>query len=218
MIRFFDILFSSLALLVLSPLFLVVMIILRFTGEGEVFFRQNRVGKDGTKFEVIKFATMLKDSPHIGTGTVTVKNDPRILPFGKILRRAKINELPQLINVLKGEMSIIGPRPQDQRCFDVFREEDRAEILKVRPGLSGIGAIYFRDEENLLHKAQGDMMRFYDDVISPYKGRLEAWWVKNRSLNNYFLLIFLTVRVIVFPKSMLLVTLLKDLPPPPQEL
>jgi len=161
---------------------------------------------------------MLEDSPTIGTGTVTVKNDPRILPFGKILRKAKINELPQLINVLKGEMSIIGPRPQDQRCFDVFRKEDKAEILTVRPGLSGIGAIYFRDEENLLYKAQGDMMRFYDDVISPYKGRLEAWWVKNRSLNNYFLLIVLTVWVIVFPKSMLLVTLRKDLPPPPQEL
>ena len=171
MIRFFDIIFSSTALVVLSPLFLMVMIILRFTGEGEVFFRQNRVGKDGTKFKVIKFATMLKASPNIGTGTVTVKNDPRILPFGKILRRAKINQLPQLINVLKGEMSIIGPRPQDQRCFDAFREEDKAEILKVRPGLSGIGAIYFRDEENLLHTAQGDMMSLI--TLSPLtKGKL----------------------------------------------
>jgi len=167
---------------------------------------------------VIKFAGMLKDSPTIGTGTVTVKNDPRILPFGKILRKAKINELPQLVNVLKGEMSIIGPRPQDQRCFDVFRKEDKAEILKVRPGLSGIGAVYFRDEENLLHKAHGDMIRFYDEVISPYKGRLEAWWVKNRSLKNYFLLIVLTIRVIFFPKIRLPFTLRKDLPPPPQEL
>ena len=161
---------------------------------------------------------MLNDNPSMGTGTVTIKDDPRILPFGKILRRAKINELPQLINVLKGEMSIIGPRPQDQRCFDVFRKEDKAEILKVRPGLSGIGAIYFRDEENLLHKAQGDMMSFYDTVISPYKGRLEAWWVKNQSLKNYFLLIILTVRVILFPKTRLLFQLRKDLPPPPQEL
>jgi len=106
----------------------------------------------------------------------------------------------------------------NQCCFGVFRKDDTVEILKVRPGLSGIGAIYFRDEENLLHKAQGDMIGFCDDVISPYKGRLEAWWVKNRSLKNYFLLIVLTVWVIVFPKSTLLVTLLKDLPPPPQEL
>jgi len=166
---------------------------------------------------VIKFATMLEDSPTIGTGTVTVKNDPRILPFGKILRKAKINELPQLVNVAKGEMSIIGPRPQDQRCFDVFREEDKAEILKVRPGLSGIGAIYFRDEENLLYKAQGDMIRFYDTVLSPYKGQLEAWWVKNQSLKNYFVLIVLTVRVLFFPRSRLPLTLRKDLPPP-QEL
>jgi len=123
---------------------------------------------------VIKFAAILKDRFNIGTGTVTVKNDPRILPFGKISRKAKINELPQLINVLKGEMSIIGPRPQDQRCFDAFREEDKAEILTVRPGLSGIGAIYFRDEENLMHKAQADMIRFYDAVISPYKGQLDC--------------------------------------------
>jgi lipopolysaccharide/colanic/teichoic acid biosynthesis glycosyltransferase len=156
--------------------------------------------------------------PIIGTGMVTIKNDPHILPFGKILRRAKINELPQLINVLKGDMSIIGPRPQDQRCFDAFREEDKAEILKVRPGLSGIGAIYFRDEENLMHKAQGDMIRFYDEVISLYKGRLEAWWVTNQSLKNYFLLIFLTVWVIIFPKSTILLQLRKDLPPSPEEL
>jgi lipopolysaccharide/colanic/teichoic acid biosynthesis glycosyltransferase len=161
---------------------------------------------------------MLKESPTIGTGTVTVKNDPRILPFGKILRRAKINELPQLINVLKGEMSIIGPRPHDQRCFDAFREEDKAEILTVKPGLSGIGAIYFRDEENLLPKVQGDMIRFYDEVISPYKGELEAWWVRNQSLTNYFLLIALTLWVIVFPRSSLLFQLCNDLPQPAQGL
>ena len=176
------------------------------------------MGKDGKKFEVIKFATMLKASPHMGTGTVTIKNDPRILPMGRFLRKTKMNELPQLINVFKGDMSIIGPRPQDQRCFDAFREEDKAEILKVRPGLSGIGAVYFRDEENLMHKAQGDMIVFYDTVISPYKGRLEAWWVKNQSLKNYFLFIFLTVWVIVFSKSTLLFQLRKDLPQPPHGL
>jgi len=161
---------------------------------------------------------MLKDGPAIGAGTVTVKNDPHILPFGKILRKAKINELPQLVNVAKGEMSIIGPRPQDQRCFDAFRKEDKAEILKVRPGLSGIGAVYFRDEENLLTNPQRDIIHFYDNVISPYKGQLEAWWVRNQSLTNYFLLIALTLWVIVFPKSMILLRLRKDLPPPPQEL
>ena len=142
----------------------------------------------------------------------------RLTSFGRFLRGTSLDELPKMWHVLKGEMSIIGPRPQDQRCFDVFREEDKAEILTVRLGLSGIGAVYFRDEENLLHKAQGDMMRFYDTVISPYKGRLEAWWVKNQSLKNYFLLIILTVRVILFPKTRLLFQLRKDLPPPPQEL
>jgi lipopolysaccharide/colanic/teichoic acid biosynthesis glycosyltransferase len=115
-------------------------------------------------------------------------------------------------------MSIIGPRPQDQRRFDAFREEDRAEILTVRPGLSGIGAVYFRDEENLLTNPQRDIIHFYDNVISHYKGRLEAWWVKNRSLKNYFVLIVLTIRVIFFPKTRLPFTLRKDLPRPPPEL
>ena len=129
------------------------------------------------------------------------------------------SELKQkVINMLKGDMSILGPRPQDQRCFDAFRKEDKEEILTVSPGLSGIGAISVRDEENLLQKAQGDMIRFYDTVISPYKGQLEAWWVTNQSLTNYFLLIFLTVWVILFPKSTILLQLRKDLPPPPQGL
>ncbi len=89
---------------------------------------------------MLKFATMLKDSPHIGTGTVTTKNDPRVLPVGRFLRKTKINELPQLFNILLGHMSVVGPRPQDQRCFDVFCEEDKQEIIKVPPGLSGLGA------------------------------------------------------------------------------
>jgi lipopolysaccharide/colanic/teichoic acid biosynthesis glycosyltransferase len=100
----------------------------------------------------------------------------------------------------------------------VLRKEDKAEILTVRPGLSGIGAIYFRDEENLLTNPQRDIIHFYDNVISPYKGQLEAWWVTNQSLKNYFLLIFLTVWVILFPKSTILQQLRKDLPPPPEEL
>lgn len=133
--RFFDILFSGVALLVFAPLLVPIVICLRFTGEAEIFFLQQRVGKEGKPFDLLKFATMLKNSPHMATGTVTVKNDPRILPMGHFLRKTKINEMPQLVNILKGDMSIIGPRPQTQRCFDAFSKNVQKEIVKVRPGL-----------------------------------------------------------------------------------
>lgn len=215
--RFFDLFFSSLALLVLAPLLIPVMIILRFTGEGEIFFVQQRVGKRGRYFGLLKFATMLKDSPNIGTGTVTIKNDPRILPFGHFLRKTKINELPQLINILKGDMSIVGPRPQAQRCFDAFPQDVREELIKVRPGLSGVGAIIFRDEENMLHSAS-DQVKFYDRVIAPYKGALEKWYIQRHNLKNYFLIIFTTIWVVLFPNSRIAWTIFPDLPTPPPEL
>jgi lipopolysaccharide/colanic/teichoic acid biosynthesis glycosyltransferase len=199
--RFFDILFSGLALLVLLPILIPIMIILKFTGEGEIFYTQQRVGENGKMFGLLKFATMLKDSPNIGTGTITVKGDPRVLPFGKFLRKTKINELPQLINILKGDMSIIGPRPQDMRCFVVFNEEDQENIKKIKPGLSGIGSIFFRDEEELMSGSDTleDKEKFYDTVISPFKGKVESWYVKNQSLYLYFLLIGLTVLVVLLP-------------------
>lgn len=215
--RFFDIVFSGLALLVLSPLLIPIVVLLRITGEGEIFFVQQRVGKDGKMFGLLKFATMLKNSPNMGTGTVTVKNDPRILPMGHFLRKTKINELPQLINILKGDMSVIGPRPQAPRCFNAFSDDVQGEIIKVRPGLSGIGSIIFRDEENLLHGAK-DQVGYYDNVIAPYKGEVEKWYIRNQGLKNYFMLIFLTVWVVLFPNSRIVWSILRDLPAPPAEL
>ncbi len=215
--RFFDIILSGLALLVLSPLLLPIALLLRLTGEGEVFFLQNRVGKGGQAFKLYKFATMLKDSPNIGTGTVTVKGDPRILPMGHFLRKTKINELPQLLNILNGDMSIIGPRPQTQRCFDAFTAASQRAIIQVRPGLSGIGSIIFRDEENLLH-GHADSVRFYDDVIAPYKGTLEEWYVAHQGLWTYFMLIGLTIWVVLFPQSKGVWRVLGNLPMPAAEL
>ena len=148
--RFFDILFSIIALVVFSPFLIPVSIILKLSGEGEIFYIQQRVGKDGKMFGLLKFATMLKDSANIGTGTITVKNDPRVLPIGKFLRKSKINELPQLLNILLGDMSVIGPRPQAERCFLAFPKIAQDAIIQVKPGLSGIGSIVFRDEENIL--------------------------------------------------------------------
>ena len=151
MFRLIDIFLAAVALILLSPLFLITILILRLTGEKEVFFLQERVGRHGKPLRLIKFATMLKASPNMGTGTVTVKDDPRVLPFGKVLRSTKINELPQLLNVLNGSMSIIGPRPQTRRCFDAFPAKSQNEIMKVRPGLSGVGSIIFRQEEDLMN-------------------------------------------------------------------
>ncbi len=215
--RLFDIVLSGLALLVLAPLLLPIMLLLRLTGEGEVFFLQQRVGRGERPFGLYKFATMLKDSPNLGTGTVTVKNDPRVLPFGRFLRKTKLNELPQLLNILKGDMSVIGPRPQTRRCFDAFPVEAQREIARVRPGLSGIGSIVFRDEEGLMH-ASAEPERFYDEVIMPYKGQLEVWYVAHQGLWAYFACIFVTAWVVVYPGSTLVWRVFPRLPPPPRTL
>ena len=215
--RFFDVLFSSIAMLVLSPLFLPLIFLLKITGEGEVFFVQNRVGRGGKSFELYKFATMLKNSPNMGTGTVTVHKDPRILPIGGFLRKSKINELPQLINIFKGDMSNIGPRPQTQRCFDAFPPVSQQEIIKVRPGLSGIGSIIFRSEEEMMH-ASNDPNKFYDEVVMPFKGSLEQWYVSHQNIWSYFVLIGLTVWVILCPTSSIVWKAFKDLPDPPDKL
>ena len=212
--RLLDILLSVFALVVLSPLLIPIALLLRLSGEGEIFFLQERVGKGGKLFKLFKFATMLKNSPSIGTGTVTLKNDPRILPMGHFLRKTKINELPQLLNILNGDMSIIGPRPQTQRCFDAFPSKSQISIVQVRPGLSGIGSIVFRDEESMMHD-QDDPAHFYDNVIMPYKGALEEWYVANQGLSSYILLIALTVWVVLFPQSKAVWHVLASLPSPP---
>lgn len=215
--RFFDIVFSGIALVLLSPLLLPLIFILRVTGEGEIFFPQNRVGRRGKDFKLYKFATMLKDSPKMGTGTVTVKNDPRVLPIGRLLRKTKINELPQLINIFKGDMSVIGPRPQTQRCFNAFPKSAQKDIIKVRPGLSGVGSVIFRSEEDMMH-ANAEPDQLYDDVIMPYKGKLESWYVQNNSVWNYLLLIALTILVILTRSTRLIFKCYTSLPRPPEDL
>lgn len=212
--RILDIVFSGFALLVLSPLLLPVALVLRLTGEGEVFYVQQRVGRGGMPFGLYKFATMLKNSPNLGTGTVTVKHDPRVLPLGRLLRKTKINELPQLLNIFKGDMSVIGPRPQTQRCFDAFPTSAQAQIVKVLPGLSGIGSIVFRDEEDLMH-ASAEPERYYDEVIMPYKGQLEEWYVAHQGLRTYLLSIFATAWVVLFPYSRVVWRLFTELPAVP---
>jgi len=190
--RFFDILFSGLAISILSPFLVLIICILRFTGEGEVFFRQARVGKNKVSFGLLKFATMLKASETIGAGTVTLKGDYRVLPVGKFLRKTKLNELPQLFNIILGDMSVIGPRPLHNKQFSFYSTEDQNIIASAMPGLSGVGSIIFRDEEEILQNCI-DPDTTYREEITPKKAALEKWYVKNKSIGLYFKLIFMTV-------------------------
>jgi lipopolysaccharide/colanic/teichoic acid biosynthesis glycosyltransferase len=209
--RLFDIILSLIGLLLFLPFGLIIAIILKFTGEGEVFYIQPRVGRGGKLFGVLKFATMPKNSPNMGAGLFTLKDDPRVFRFGKFLRKTKLNEVPQLINVLKGEMSIVGPRPQVPAHFDVFPEHVKKELIKVRPGITGIGSIVFRNEETILHNSGKSYEECYKNDIAPYKGELELWYIKNSSLRLDCLLIFLTIWVVFFPNSKIYKKVLKGL-------
>ena len=217
MIRFFDILFSGLAIIILLPFMVPIMIGLKLTGEHDIFYKQTRIGKGGKPFGVMKFATMLRNSPNMAGGVLTQKDDPRILPMGKFLRKTKINELPQLLNIFVGQMSVIGPRPQAKAHYDLYSDEVKAAIDTVAPGLSGLGSVAFRDEEDMLN-AVADRDHFHDTVIAPYKGALEVWFVQHRTLGVYFNLIWLTVLAVLKPSSKGWRRAFKDLPPVPVEL
>lgn len=215
--RFFDVVFSGIAIIILSPLLLITMLILKCTGEHEVFYLQERMGKGNKPFGIIKFATMLKNSMNMGAGGVTVRDDPRILPVGKILRKTKINELPQLFNIFIGQMSIVGWRPLIVRSYNNYPEEVKAKLSTVSPGLSGVGSIIFRDEEKY-YQDLPNPQEFYDKVILPYKGQVEIWYVENKSIILYFKVIILTVISVINPKSNLYLKWFKGLPERPAEL
>lgn len=213
--RAIDFVVALLALIVLTPILLPVVIALRLTGEGEIFYRQKRVGYKNSQFDILKFATMLKNSPNIGTGSLTVRGDPRVTPVGKYLRASKVNELPQLVNVLKGDMSFVGPRPQMQVDYDIYPDHVRETIYNARPGVTGIGSIVFRDEERLLSAPGVDPRKFYEEKIAPYKGELEMWYLKRQSLLTDLRLMFLTVWVVLRPGSAVIYRSFPDLPPRP---
>lgn len=210
--RIMDIVIALIGLIILSPLFLLIMIILSVTGEREIFYRQKRIGLHNTTFGIYKFATMVKNSLHIGTGAITLRNDPRVTAFGKYLRMTKLNELPQILNVLKGDMSIVGPRPLVESTFNAYPGHVRKEIYKSKPGITGVGSIIFRDEEKLISSSGREPSEFYKEEIAPYKGEVELWYNLNKSLLTDIKLIFITAWVILFPDSNILYKWFQDLP------
>lgn len=215
--RLFDILISASAVVILSPLLLLVMLVLRFTGEREIFYAQIRIGIGGREFKLLKFATMLKNSPSLGSGTVTLANDPRILPIGHLLRKTKLNEIPQLFNVLRGDMSLIGPRPLTRQTFGMYSEAAQKKIASVVPGLSGIGSIVFRNEEKILSDPD-EALATYERIIAPYKAELESWFVANSSFLLYLKSILATIYIVLSDNEVWIWRFFPDIPIPPEPL
>lgn len=176
-------------LIVTSPIFLIVAIILKAKGE-DVFFIQERVGQFEQPFKMFKFTTMPKGSEK--KGLITTANDLRVIPFGRFLRRSKLNEIPQLINILKGDMSFVGPRPLVKAHAEIYPPNKREKIYSVKPGLTGYGSIEFSEEDKLTEKAD-DLEKYYAEVIMPKKAELEIWYIDHFSIILDFSIIFRTI-------------------------
>jgi len=216
--RWIDVVVALLAIIILSPLLVPVMIILLLTGEHYIFYGQKRIGYKNRQFRIWKFATMLKDSPNLGTGSLTVKNDPRVFPFGRFLRKTKLNELPQVFNILLGDMSLVGPRPQMEVDFLKFPQHVQDVIYNAVPGLTGIGSVIFRDEEKWISDHKGDRHEFYRQKIAPYKGALEIWYQEHLTFRTDMMLVFLTAWTVFFPDSQLVFKIFSNLPDKPDYL
>lgn len=190
--RAFDILCSFLGLTVLSPVLLVVSVLVAVTSPGGVFFRQERIGKDGKPFRIFKFRSMRKDNAGL---KITTGNDSRITPVGRFLRKSKIDELPQLINVLVGDMSFVGPRPEVADYVNLYTPYQR-QVLLVRPGITGLASIRFRNENDLL-TASDDSNRTYVEQIMPRKIDLDLEYIPHASVFYDIKLIFQTFAVVI---------------------
>lgn len=175
--RIFDLFISTIGLIIISPVFLVIAIAIKVTNPGPVFFIQNRVGKNGDLFSMVKFRTM--ENNHDGN-TVSVKGESRITPLGAFLRKYKLDELPELINVIKGDMSLVGPRPDVPGYADLLKGEDRL-ILTIRPGITGPASLKYSNEEEMLAEVDNPV-QFNDEVIFPDKVRINLEYIKNRNL------------------------------------
>ena len=199
--RSLDVFLSACLMVVLPPLYCMVAVLLRWSGEGNVLFRQRRVGCKGREFTLFKFTTMATGSA--ANGDITLEDDPRVLPVGRWLSALKIDELPQLWNTLRGEMSLVGPRPLTSRAFNCYSPRVREIVKSMKPGVTGVGSLVFRNEDRILAQAPGDPKEYYDNVIIPLKGQLETWYFEHRSLHVDLLILALTLVAVPWPRSRL---------------
>ena len=189
MIRFFDIVFSLLGILILSPIFLVVAFLIVIDNPGPVFYRQQRVGKYGKDFGLLKFRSMRVGADKLSLITIG-ERDPRVTRAGYYIRKYKLDELPQLLNVLSGDMSLVGPRPEVRRYVNVYSEEQR-KVLSVRPGITDYASIEYIDENRLLAQSNNPDKTYIEEII-PAKIALNMRYINNQTLREYFKIIFLT--------------------------
>ena len=216
--RIFDVLCSMLILTLIAVPMLLIAAGIKLTSKGPVIFRQQRYGIGGEPISVWKFRTMICTESAAKQVVQASKTDRRITPFGRFLRRTSLDELPQFFNVIAGTMSIVGPRPLTPKNFDFYDTETQSTISKLKPGLTGVGSLIFRNEQSVIENSSKSTMDCYKSDITPYKGELEKWFSQNQSLYLYFLLIFLTAWVVFFPKSGIVWNVFSSLPTPPAKI
>ena len=194
MIRFFDFILSLVGLVVLAPIFIVLAIWIKIDSKGPVFYKQVRVGRNGIDFGLFKFRSMVVDADKKGLITVGGR-DPRITRSGYFIRKYKLDELPQLINVLVGDMSLVGPRPEVRKYVDLYTDEQQ-KVLSVKPGITDYASIEYMDENEILGKSR-DPEKTYIEEIMPEKIKYNMKYIQNKNLFEYFKIILLTVSKIV---------------------
>jgi len=196
--RAFDVILSSISLLLLSPFLVLVALLIKLESKGPVLYRQLRVGLNGKPFYIYKLRTM-----EVGAGQkgplITGADDPRLTRVGRLLRKVKLDEMPQLFHVLRGEMSLVGPRPEVPKYVELYTDEQK-KILAVKPGMTDPATVHFRNEENLLAQAE-DKERFYINEIMPIKLELYLHYIENRSLFYDVKLIFLEILALILPQA-----------------
>lgn len=210
----FDTFFAAFLLVLLFPLLLFTVLLL-FVWNRQVLYSKPRIGFNQKSFTILKFVTMIPNSHNMTYGTMTIGNDPRITPIGSILRKFKIDELPQLWNVLIGNMSFVGPRPLDKSEFDCYSQHIKDVIYTVKPGITGVGSIVFRNEDKILSDRTVSPIILYKQKIAPHKGELELWYLENQSFYVDFMILLLTGLAIFVPNNQIIYRVFPSLPVKP---
>lgn len=196
MIRLLDILFSLIGLILLSPIFLLISFIIKLSSRGPTFYKQDRIGLNGVDFKVFKFRTMRYNSDSLGLITIGGR-DPRVTSVGYFLRKFKLDELPQLVNVLIGDMSLVGPRPEVKKYVDLYTIEQR-KVLSIRPGITDWASIFYRDE-NIILGQSSDPEKDYIEKVMPDKLNYNLIYIKDYGAAHYLKIIFSTLWYIIVP-------------------